>query len=433
MDLPGNRHHDFDEFSHLIAFHLRTDPAPFRSSPQSYSHCHAMIPYGRQSISEEDIQAVVQVLQSVWLTQGPAVEHFEQTVAARCSAQHAVAVNSATSALHIACLAAGLGPGDTLWTSPNTFVASANCALYCGAEVDFVDIDPVSYNMSVERLQEKLERAERQGKLPKVVVPVHFAGQCCDMRGIAHLAERYGFRVIEDASHGIGGRYLDEPLGNCRYSDMTVFSFHPVKIITTGEGGMVLTNSAELRERLVRLRSHGITSDPARMAETPHGPWYYEQITLGFNYRMTDIQAALGVSQLTRLDQFVARRHYLAKRYDQALNDLPLTLPRQHPDTFSAFHLYVIRLQASDRKAVLEEMRARGMVAHVHYIPVHTQPYYRDRGFRQGDFPEAERYYGEAMTIPLFPAMADSEQDQVVATLRELVPPLPNPNGACHG
>ncbi|MRR52616.1 MAG: UDP-4-amino-4,6-dideoxy-N-acetyl-beta-L-altrosamine transaminase, partial [Rhodocyclaceae bacterium] len=301
----------------------------------------APIPYGRQSISPQDIQAVVDVLSSDWLTQGPTVERFERTVADGCGAAHAVAVNSATSALHIACLAAGLGPGDILWTSPNTFVASANCGLYCGATVDFVDIDPRTCNMSVERLEEKLELAARQGKLPKMVVPVHFAGQSCDMAAIARLADRYGFTVIEDASHAIGGRYQGEPVGNCRYSAMTVFSFHPVKIVTTGEGGMVLTNNAEMHERLMRLRSHGITRDPALMAEEPHGPWYYEQIELGFNYRMTDIQAALGVSQMTRLEEFVARRHHLARRYDEALAGLPLTLPWQHPDSWSAFHLYV--------------------------------------------------------------------------------------------
>ena len=364
------------------------------------------------------------------------MEIFERQVADYCGASHALAVNSATSALHIACLAAGLGPGDHLWTSPNTFVASANCGLYCGASVDFVDIDPVSYNMSVERLQEKLERAEREGKLPKVVVPVHFAGQCCDMEGIARLAARYRFRVIEDASHGIGGRYQGEALGNCRHSDMTVFSFHPVKIITTGEGGMVLTNNAELRERLVRLRSHGITSDPSRMAGESHGPWYYQQIELGFNYRMTDIQAALGVSQLTRLDEFVTRRQQLARRYDRLLSDLPLAIPRQHPDTYSAFHLYVIRLQSeagAARRTVLEQMRARGIVAHVHYIPVHTQPYYQALGFCQGDFPEAERYYREALTIPLFPAMSEDQQDQVVATLAEILRSLPGAKGACNG
>lgn len=380
-----------------------------------------MIPYGRQSVSDTDIQAVVDVLKSDWLTQGPTVERFERSVADYCGSTHAVAVNSATSALHIACLAAGLGPGDILWTSPNTFVASANCALYCGASVDFVDIDPSSYNMSVERLAKKLELAAQQGRLPKVVVPVHFAGQSCDMAGISRLAARYGFRVIEDASHGIGGRYREQTIGDCRFSDMTVFSFHPVKIITTGEGGMIMTNSAQLRERLLRLRSHGITNDPALMSTEPHGPWYYQQIELGFNYRMTDIQAALGISQLTMLDEFVARRQYLAKRYDRALADLPVTLPRQHPDSFSTFHLYVLRLPTERRRVVLETMRAKGIAAHVHYIPVHTQPYYRARGFKDGDFPNAEDYYRQAMTIPLFPAMTDPQQDEVVKTLREVL------------
>lgn len=382
-----------------------------------------MIPYGRQSINDADIQAVVDVLKSNWLTQGPTVERFERTVAGYCGATQAVAVNSATSALHIACLAADLGPGDFLWTSPNTFVASANCGIYCGASVDFVDIDPFSYNMSVQSLGKKLARAAQEGRLPKVVVPVHFAGQSCDMEGIASLAARYGFRVIEDASHAIGGRYRGEPVGDCRYSDMTVFSFHPVKIITTGEGGMVLTNSAALCERLARLRSHGITSDAAAMAGDSHGPWYYQQVELGFNYRMTDLQAALGISQMARLDEFVTRRRYLANRYDEALCDLPLTLPGQQPDTVSAYHLYTIRLQTErigkSRRTILETMRANGIIAHVHYIPVHTQPYYRARGFNEGDFPEVERYYQEAMTIPLFPAMADDQQDRVVATLRE--------------
>lgn len=383
------------------------------------------IPYGRQSISPADIQAVVDVLNSDWLTQGPTVERFEQTVAGHCGTAHGVAVNSATSALHIACLAAGLGPGDILWTSPNTFVASANCGLYCGATVDFVDIDPRTYNMSVERLEEKLEQAERDGKLPKVVVPVHFAGQSCDMEAIGRLAGRYGFTVIEDASHAIGGRYKNEPVGNCRHSAMTVFSFHPVKIITTGEGGMVLTNSPELHERLLRLRSHGITRDPALMAGESHGPWYYEQIELGFNYRMTDIQAALGVSQMTRLDEFVKRRHQLAKRYDEALAELPLTLPWQHPDTWSAFHLYVIRLSLDrinqNRRHVFETLRERGILVNLHYIPVHTQPYYWAQGFKGGDFPEAEAYYREAITLPLYAGLSDADQDRVVVSLREVL------------
>jgi UDP-4-amino-4,6-dideoxy-N-acetyl-beta-L-altrosamine transaminase len=348
------------------------------------------IPYGRQSISVEDIQAVVNVLRSDWLTQGPAIEQFEQAVANYCGARYAVAVNSATSALHIACLAAGLGPGDTLWTSPNTFVASANCGLYCGASVNFVDIDPHTYNLSVERLEEKLVAAQRNGTLPKLLIPVHFAGQSCDMARIADLAKIYGFRIVEDASHAIGGRYRQTVIGSCSCSDMTVFSFHPVKIITTGEGGMVLTNSREMYEKLARLRSHGITRDPALMEGDSHGPWYYQEIELGFNFRMTDIQAALGLSQLKCLDEFVARRHHLIGRYSQALSNLPLVLPYQHPEAYSAFHLYVIRLKLNamkmNRRKVFEELRASGIGVNVHYIPVHTQPYYRKLGFNAGDF-----------------------------------------------
>jgi UDP-4-amino-4,6-dideoxy-N-acetyl-beta-L-altrosamine transaminase len=385
-----------------------------------------MIPYGRQNISQPDIDAVVAVLRSDWLTQGPAIERFEQAVTDYCGAAQAVAVNSATSALHLACLALGLGPGDRLWTSPNTFVASANCALYCGARVDFVDIDPRTYNLSVDALRDKLERAERAGRLPKVVIPVHFAGQPCDMAAIHALAREYGFRVIEDASHAIGGRYLGEPVGNGRYSDITVFSFHPVKIITTGEGGMALTQDPELAETMRRLRTHGITRDPARMVGEVQGPWYYQQIELGFNYRMTDIQAALGYSQLQRLEEFVARRHELADRYDALLAGLPVITPWRDPEAWSAFHLYVIRLDerrmGQSRRAVFEALRQKGIGVNVHYIPVHTQPYYRALGFAEGDYPEAERYYREAISLPLYPGLAEAEQDQVVAALRETLP-----------
>lgn len=380
-----------------------------------------MIPYGRQDITEADIAAVEAVLRSDYLTQGPAVPRFEQAVAAKVGAAYGVAVNSATSALHIACLALDLGPGDRLWTSPNTFVASANCARYCGAEVDFVDIDPRTYNLSVEALAAKLEHAERDGRLPKIVIPVHFAGQPCDMAAIHVLGERYGFYVIEDASHAIGGKYKSEFIGSGRYSDITVFSFHPVKIITTAEGGMALTNHAELSNKMARLRSHGITRDPAQMTHAADGPWYYQQIELGFNYRMTDIQAALGISQMARLDHYVARRHKLAARYDALLADLPVNCPWQHPDNFSALHLYVIRLQLDQirhtHRAVFDALREQGIGVNLHYIPVHTQPYYQQMGFKAGGFPEAERYYAEAISLPMFPTVTEAEQDHVIAVL----------------
>jgi UDP-4-amino-4,6-dideoxy-N-acetyl-beta-L-altrosamine transaminase len=381
------------------------------------------IPYGRQDISPEDIQRVVEVLQSDWLTQGPAIDRFELAVANYCDVPYAIAVSNATAALHIACLAAGLGPGDYLWTSPNTFVASANCGLYCGAQVDFVDIDPATYNLSMEVLRHKLAWAEREGKLPKVVVPVHFSGQSCEMKEISALAKQYGFIVIEDASHAIGGSYEQKKVGSCAYSDMVVFSFHPVKIVTTGEGGMVLTRSKNLYERLVRLRSHGITREPEYMHEEPHGPWYYEQTDLGFNYRMTDIQAALGTSQMERLDAFVERRHELVSRYNEALLQLPITLPWQAPSSHSAYHLYVIRLHLIKiRKShlqVFEELRALGILVNLHYIPVHLQPYFKQLGFRQGDFPEAEQYYHEAITLPMYASLTEEDQDRVIHALRE--------------
>lgn len=381
-----------------------------------------MIPYGRQDITQDDIDAVVGVLQSDLLTQGPMVPRFEQGVAEHVGASHALAVNSATSALHIACLALGLGPGDRLWTSPITFVASANCGLYCGAEVDFVDIDPRTYNLCPLGLARKLELAEREGRLPRVVVPVHLCGQPCDMQAIHALSQRYGFKVIEDASHAIGGKYQGEFIGNCRYSDITVFSFHPVKIITTAEGGMALTNSVDLASKMALLRSHGITREPAQMTHAADGPWYYQQIDLGFNYRMTELQAALGVNQMTRLDQYVARRHQLARRYDELLATLPVTAPWQHPDSYSGLHLYVIRLQQDKirktHRQVFESLREQGIGVNVHYIPVHTQPYYEQMGFRQGDFPDAESYYYEAISLPMFQTMSDEQQDVVVAALR---------------
>lgn len=378
-----------------------------------------MIPYGRQNISEADIQAVVDVLRSDFLTQGPVGPAFENAVANYCNVKHAVAVNSATSALHIACLALGVGKGDTVWTSPITFVASANCALYCGAQVDFVDIDPHTYNLSVDCLVEKLAEAEKTGKLPKVVIPVHLCGQPCDMAGIHELSLRYGFKIIEDASHAIGGRYKGEPIGNCHYSDITVFSFHPVKIITTGEGGMALTNDPVLASKMMRLRSHGITREAAEMTHAPHGPWYYQQIDLGFNYRMTDLQAALGLSQMQRLDEFVAKRHAIAKRYDDLLTNMQIDTPRQHEDNYSSLHLYVIRLDLSvyDHRVVFERLRVNGIGVNLHYIPVYRHPYYARMGFNPSDFPQAERYYAEAISLPIYPALTEEQQFEVTQRL----------------
>ncbi len=384
-----------------------------------------MIPYGRQDISEADIQAVVEVLRSDFLTQGPAVPAFEKAVAGYCHSQHAVAVNSATSALHIACLALGVGPGDWVWTSPITFVASANCALYCGAQVNFVDIDPRTYNLSVERLGEKLAQAQKSGCLPKVVIPIHLCGQPCDMAGIWALAQRYNFKVIEDASHAIGGKYGSEPIGNGRYSDVTVFSFHPVKIITTGEGGMALTNDLELAKRMARLRSHGITRDAAEMTHAPDGPWYYQQIELGFNYRMTDFQAALGLSQMQRLEEYVSKRHALAARYGELLKGLPVTTPWQYADSYSGLHLYVIRLRLDvmkvGRQEVFESLRTAGIGVNLHYIPVYRQPYYARLGFKPSDFPQAENYYAEAISLPMYPGLTEKQQGQVVAALKEVL------------
>ena len=381
-----------------------------------------MIPYGRQDISPEDIASVVNVLQSDFITQGPAVPRFEAALAQKVGAAHAIAMNSATSALHVAVAALDLGPGDLLWTTPITFVASANCGRYVGADVDFVDIDPETFNMCPAALAAKLEKAKSAGRLPKVIIPVHMCGQSAAMREIAALASPLGIRIVEDASHAVGGSYLDEPIGSCRYSDITVFSFHPVKIITTGEGGMALTNDFELASRMERLRSHGVTRDAELMTHEPDGPWYYEQIDLGWNYRMTEMQAALGLTQQLRLAEFVDRRNSLASRYDMLLADMPLDLPGRLGETRSAFHLYVIRLHDETRhRAVFELMRKDGVGVNLHYIPVHLQPYYRALGFSHGDFPAAEVYYRRAISIPLYSTLTNAEQDQVVASLKSAI------------
>jgi UDP-4-amino-4,6-dideoxy-N-acetyl-beta-L-altrosamine transaminase len=384
-----------------------------------------MIPYGRQWVDEKDIKAVINVLRSSCLTQGPVIEEFERAVAEYCGAKYAVAVSSGTAALHLACLAAGLGEGNILWTSPNTFVASANCALYCDAKPDFVDIDSHSYNISVDAMRTKLNEARENNSLPKAVVPVHFAGQSCDMEQIHNLGKDYNFTVIEDACHAIGGSYKGGRVGSCKYSDMTVFSFHPVKIVTTGEGGMILTNKEDIYQKLIRLRTHGITRDKQFMEDESDGPWYYQQIELGMNYRMTDIQAALGFSQLGRIDEFVMSRRELTHRYNELFQDFPLTIPLQCSGVHSAFHLYVVRLRLNDikkeRREVFELLREKGIGVNVHYIPVHTQPHYRRLGFFYGQFPEAEKYYEETITLPLYPSMTEKDQDYIVNTLKGIL------------
>jgi UDP-4-amino-4,6-dideoxy-N-acetyl-beta-L-altrosamine transaminase len=383
-----------------------------------------MIPYGKQDINQNDIDSVIAVLKSDFLTQGPQVPLFEKSVADYCGSEFGVAVNSATSALHIACLALELGEGDWLWTSPNTFVASANCGLYCGAQVDFVDIDPQTYNLCVVALEQKLIEAKTKNKLPKIVIPVHFAGQSCDMKRIHELSQQYGFKITEDASHAIGGKYLEQPVGNCRYSDITVFSFHPVKIITTAEGGLATTNQAELAEKMQLLRSHGIARNPDLMTKNDGG-WYYEQIDLGFNYRMTELQAALGVSQMQRLDDFVATRHQLQQRYHELLKDLPIILPYQDKDSYSALHLYPIQLEldkiTKTHFQVFDELRQNDLGVNLHYIPVHIQPYYQNMGFRQGDFPNAESYYSRAISILMFQGLSFEMQDQVVDSIKKVL------------
>ena len=384
-----------------------------------------MIPYGKQDINQADIDSVIDVIQSDFLTQGPQVPLFEKTVSDYCGAEYGVAVNSATSALHIACMALNLGKDDYLWTSPNTFVASANCGLYCGAKVDFVDIDPRTYNLSTEELERKLIQARQDNKLPKIVIPVHFAGQSCDMKKIHSLGQEYGFKIIEDASHAIGGKYLDQPIGGCQYSDITVFSFHPVKIITTAEGGLATTNDKEISERMQLFRSHGVTRDPELMIKKAEGDWYYQQVELGFNYRMTELQAALGVSQMKRLDEFVALRHQRQKRYDELLKNLPVVAPYQDMDSYSALHLYPIQIQTdkvkNTRKEIFEALWKNDIGVNVHYIPVHTQPYYENMGFRKGDFPNAENYYESTISIPMFQGLTIEMQDKVVNVLKKVL------------
>ena len=386
-----------------------------------------MIPYGRQNISNDDIEAVVSVLKSDYLTQGPIVPKFEDDISQYTGASYAVAVNSGTSALHVACLSLGLAENEWLWTSSISFVASANCGLYCGAKIDFVDIDPITWNISVERLETKLIEARENNKLPKVLVAVHLSGLPCDMREIYNLSKEYGFFIIEDACHAIGGKYYNEQIGNCRYSDITVFSFHPVKTITTGEGGMAVTNNYELATKMGMLRSHGITRDPELMDHDPDGPWYYQQIDLGFNYRMTDMQAALGVSQLSRLDYNVKKRHDISDFYDETLSDLPLRLPYRSKEKYSGAHLYIIRLEIEKierkHKDVYQILRNAGVGVNIHYIPIHTQPYYQKLGFSFGDFPESESYYREAVSLPIFPDLSERDQGFIVSAVRNCLEP----------
>lgn len=378
------------------------------------------IPYGRQNISEDDKRAVIEVLGSDFLTQGSTVPNFERLIIDYTGARQAVAVSSATAALHLACLALELNQGDILWTSPNSFVASANCALYCGADIDFVDIDEASYNMCPDQLELKLKQASKVGRLPKIVIPVHFAGQSCDMEKIHRLAMKYDFKIIEDASHCIGGSYLQEKIGACQYSDICIFSFHPVKIITTGEGGIATTNDIRLANKMSALRTHGITRDQECMENDPHGPWYYEQLSLGYNYRMTDIQARLGISQMQRLDSFVKRRHEIAKQYDDLLKNLPLITPVRVKKSHSAMHLYVVQLiEATKRRFVFEYLREQGVGVNVHYIPIHLQPYYQNLGFKWGDFAKAENYYTRVISLPIFPDLTSEQQNYIVTKLGE--------------
>ena len=384
-----------------------------------------MIPYGKNDINQSDIDDVIAVLKSDFLTQGPQLPLFEYNVSNYCNAQYGVAVNSATSALHVACLALGLGKDDWLWTSPNSFVASANCGLYCGAKVDFVDIDPKTYNLSVEELKKKLIQAKKDNKLPKIVIPVHFAGQSCDMQSIHKLSKEFGFKTLEDASHAIGGKYLDKPIGGCQYSDITVFSFHPVKIITTAEGGLATTNQKELAEKMQLFRAHGITREPKLMTKKTEGGWYYQQVELGFNYRMNDLQAALGIAQMKRLDKFITIRHSLKQRYDELLKDLTLITPAQFSDSYSSLHLYPVQLKlehlSKAHNQIFDELRKSGVGVNLHYIPIHLQPYFKKMGFKKGDFPKAEDYYSRAISIPIYQGLTTELQDKVVAVLKKIL------------
>ncbi len=385
-----------------------------------------MIPYGRQEITEEDISEVEKILRSDFLTQGPTVPKFENHVASYCGASYSIAVNSATSALHIACLALNLGDGDWLWTSPNTFVASANCGKYCGANIDFVDIDPKTYNMNVDALSDKLINAEKSGKLPKIVIPVHFAGQPCDMPAIHELSKRYGFKIIEDASHAIGASYSQNKVGSCKYSDITVFSFHPVKIITTAEGGMALTNNKDIAEKLFRLRTHGITNEKKKMSERPKDEiWNYQQIDLGYNYRMNDIQAALGLNQLNRLDKYIISRHDIAKYYNSELKKLSLSTPWQAQNTYSSYHLYPILIKRETdinfQRQVYDELIKNNIAANLHYIPVHRHPYYENLGFKRNDFPVAEDFHRKAISIPIYPTLDINKQNKVIKVLKKIL------------
>jgi UDP-4-amino-4,6-dideoxy-N-acetyl-beta-L-altrosamine transaminase len=384
-----------------------------------------MIPYGNHTISQDDINAVVEVLQSSNLTQGPRPLKFEELTAAYCGAQFAISANSATSCLHIACLALGLGKGDLLWTSTNTFVASANCARYCGADVDLVDIDPQTYNMSVDALEEKLIRAKREGRLPKIVVPVHFAGLSCDMKRIKKLSEEYGFFIIEDASHAVGAKYLGQPVGSCQYSDIAVFSFHPVKIITSGEGGMCLTNNQLWAEKMKLFKNHGINRTPELLMKGIEGAWYFEQIELGYNFRMTDIHAALGISQLKRLDEFVTKRRKIADWYGENLKDFSLTRPVESDGCYSSYHLYVVQLEIEELKRkfidIFSMMRAQGVEVGKHYIPIYMHPYYRDLGLKAENFPNTVRYYQRSLTLPIYPDLSVEDLKTVLKVLRSVL------------